>query len=98
MGIANERIITIPLAADAIFHPRAAAASESRGTLHGHGIVKPFVLFTGNGDFRRTSTDVAGVRRWRRRPRDAPARVDAGRRPRAFARMRRLGSIRPESS
>ena len=53
LGVANERIVTVPLAADEVFYPRAAETPEAGAVLHDHGITKPFVLFTGNEDFRK---------------------------------------------
>lgn len=53
MGIASERIVTVPLAADPIFHVRPTQTPDAVAVLRRHRIAKPFVLFTSNGDFRK---------------------------------------------
>lgn len=52
LGIPPERVVNISGAASSLFRPMAK--SEHAGsTIAQHGIVRPFVLYTGNADYRK---------------------------------------------
>lgn len=53
LGIPDDRIVTVPLAADPFFTRVPAHSSVVKELLSRLGVNKPFILFTGNADFRK---------------------------------------------
>jgi hypothetical protein len=53
LGVSDDRIVTVPLAADPFFTRVPAESVYVRSMLQRLGISKPFILFTGNADFRK---------------------------------------------
>lgn len=58
LGVPADRVVNIYAAADAIFRPLAAPRDAYRDRLQEWGITRKYVLYTGNGDFRK---NVKGV-------------------------------------
>lgn len=58
LGVSADRIVNISGAADDIFRPLAASRGAQQQRLQRWGITRPYILYTGNGDFRK---NVAGL-------------------------------------
>lgn len=56
LGVSADRVVNIYGAADAIFRPLAAPFDAHRDRLREWGITRQYVLYTGNGDFRKNVT------------------------------------------